>query len=485
MARKLIQAIVDKLFVPGGKSLVVAINRDEKLLSDGMRSAIESECGIKVFSGNSLDLRLLREKRLAEDDECRTLFAASESIDILEDILQECEVVTFQMKSFFQRYPWDRVKSMPADKLCWLYEQPRYVYLVNDDEDRTIEEGEVTEETPEIKFKISRLSWSFNMEKLDFNRPTEWMNRASEILLGVIEQERWGEFQDEVKAVNDRFNDFLKKSYVNIVSSACSPKYPRIVTQILPFINRQNLDRVALVVVDGMNYWQAKLLTKSLESNLGVSAGYDCIYSWLPSVTELSRQAIFRGEVPSAEYVQSPQNEAKLWKEFWGARSVAPFEQYYQHSGVIREENSVKKLAYVTVDLDEKMHASEDYMYLYDNTRRWVKDEEFLGNIKHLIDRGYKVYITTDHGNIETTGFRRLDSRDKLGADVSNRHIIIPDSADKGIFEAQYEGHLCQVDALSRTYYAVGKEAFCSEPKCVTHGGTHWLEVLIPFITLN
>lgn len=109
------------------------------------------------------------------------------------------------------------------------------------------------------------------------------------------------------------------------------------------------------------------------------------------------------------------------------------FQQYYQHSGNIAEEMSVNRLGYVVVDLDEKMHASDNYMYLYDATKRWVAEEEIVGNIRHLIDGGYKVYITTDHGNIEATAYRNLDSRDKIGASRSLRHITLPEEADKAI----------------------------------------------------
>ena len=54
-------------------------------------------------------------------------------------------------------------------------------------------------------------------------------------------------------------------------------EYPRIVTQVLPFISKQADEKSALVVVDGMNYWQALLLTRSLEEHLNVRAKYDCI----------------------------------------------------------------------------------------------------------------------------------------------------------------------------------------------------------------
>ncbi len=472
MTKSFIQAIYNKLFTVGGKRFVVAINRDGMLLDDGVRSGLESEMGVVVAGGEELELRIARETVVSENRSMPVLFVARRELKILEDIAAECDVVYFQMKSLFP-YTWEKVKSSGFDGMKRFYEEGDYTAL---------QEGALGESK---KFEMTKASWDLNLGRLDFNKPTEWMNKAAGTVLSVIEQDRWADFQEEVRDVNEKFNEFLKTGYANVVSSTCGTKYPRIVTQVLPFISLQKYKKVALVVVDGMNYWQALLLLRSLQERLGVKAKVDCIYSWLPSVTELSRQAIFRGGVPSDSYVQSPSNEEKLWKAFWDARRVPQYEMFYQHSGMIAEENSVKKLGYVSVDLDEKMHASEDYMYLYDSTKRWVGSEEVVENFRHLLSKGYKVYITTDHGNVETRAYKRLDSRDKLGADLSNRHITIPDEADKGIFESQYEGHILQVDSTSRTYYAVGNEAFSSEKKMVTHGGTHWLEVLIPFITIE
>lgn len=484
MAAKLTQAIYDKLFVPGGKRFVVALNRDGVLLSDEVKTALMQEFSVEVCGGDSLDLRIVRETKVRQGIG-KVLFVATDTLDILEDIENECEQIVFQFKTFFPHQSWEVIKQQPYAKLCKAYEHPGYYSFDDSCEEKVLSERGPKEMNPEEQYNLVKLSWSMNKDRINFNKPTEWMDIAAEKILKVIELEKWNEFAPEIKAVNDMFLEFLKENYISIVSSTCGTKYPKIVTQVLPFISKQKDEKVALVVVDGMNYWQALLLTRSLEERLGVKSKYDCIYAWLPSVTELSRQAIFRGDTPYEDYVQSPANEAKLWKTFWNSKRIPEYEQYYQHSGVIEEEHSVKKVGYVVVDLDEKMHASEDFMYLYDNTKRWVKDEQLLANIKHLVDGGYKIYITTDHGNIETTGYRRLDSRDKLGADLSNRHITIPKEADKGIFEAQYDGHLCQVDKSSRTYYAVDKEAFCSTPKSVTHGGTHWLEVLIPFITIE
>lgn len=485
MKSTLTQAIFDKLFVPDGKRFVIAVNRDGVLLDNDAIMSVEKDCGVKIFTGDALDLRIVRETVVRSNPDAYVIFVTKSTILLLDDIAEDCSVVNLQFKSFFSRYPWEKVKELTFAKMSWLYEQHGYVQLDTIGTDFLREGLHNNKYQDEITSTKLILEWGANLKKLDFNKPTTWMNKAAEILLSAIENDFWEDFQEEVDKTNKLFGEFLSQSYVNIISSTCGLKAPRNVTHILPFINKQKDDKIALVVIDGMNYWQALLLTRSIEETFGVSSRYDCIYAWLPSVTELSRQAIFRGEIPSDSYNQSPSSENKLWREFWNSKKLPHFQQYYQHSGEITEEASVKRLGYIVTDLDDKMHASDDYMYLYDNTKRWVKEKSIIQNIRHLIDGGFKIYITTDHGNIETTGYRKLDNRDKIGADISLRHITLPKEADKGIFEAQYEGHLFQIDKDSRTYYAIDKEAFTSKDKCVTHGGTHWLEVLIPFITIN
>ena len=481
---KFAQAIFNKLFLPDGKKFVVARNRDGLLWLQGCCTALAGY-GVQVFHGKSLALRITWETVVKQNPDKLILFVLTGDFEILPDIAMGCDVVNFQFRSFFSHYPWDTVKQLSFEQQEWLFEQKGIVDL--DSLVRKDVVCDVASEKAHSQRAYDDLvsEWDHICVDIAFNRPTEWMLKAGGIVLSVIELGKWNDFQSRIAGVNERFLEFLKAGYINIVSSTCGTKYPRIVTQVLPFIYRQPEEKTALVVIDGMNWWQSLMLTRCLEDKLNVRANFDCIFAWLPSVTELSRQAIFRGDIPSVDYVQSPANEKKLWKEFWQGKGVALFEQYYQHSGMLDEEASVKRLGYVAVELDNMMHSSANYKYLYSNTKNWIDEEEIVANIRHLLDGGYKVFIITDHGNIDTTAYKKLDQRDKLGADLSLRHITLPDAADKGLFEAEYGEHFVQVDSDSKTYYARGKEAFMNSGKCVTHGGAHWLEVLIPFITLE
>ena len=485
MTSKYAQAIFDKLFVPEGKRFVVALNREQLLYTQEVCDKLEVTFAVQVYFGNALDLRVRREKWLSGEKKDYVLFVTYDDIDIMPDIANDIDYVIFQFRSFFPHYPWDIVKRLSFKQQEWLYEQPQLVDLDKLQTENLLRDSASEIGRQEDAFRKLKSEWASNCQSMDFNKPTAWMQKAAELLLSAIEMDRLGDLKEDIADVNNKFLSYLQESYVNIISSTCGNKAPRIVTHVLPFLSKQKDDKIALVVIDGMNYWQSILLTRSLEENLNIRTKTDCIYSWLPSVTELSRQAIFRGEIPLVEYNQSPDSEKKLWREFWESKGLQTFQQYYQHSGIINEETAVKRLGYVVVKLDDKMHASDNYMYLYDNTKRWVEEEDVLQNIQHLIESGFKVYITTDHGNIETTAYKKLDSRDKLGANLSYRHITLPDPANKSIFEAEYAGHIVQIDKDSRTYYAIDKEAFTSKERCVTHGGTHWLEVLIPFITIE
>ena len=485
MTKKLIADIENKLFGDNRKRVVVVLNRDGFFNRHDVIMALQY-ARVEFATGNSLDLRILWETEWKREEEKRCVFLMKEEFDILEDIRREVEYFVFQTRTMFRFYHWDTIKNESLATLEWLYNQPQLVPL---DEIRTRdmvkEYGYSVNKVDEAMFEI-RNEFEKLIVKPNYNRPSEWMPAVSRLLLKALELERWHEMEDLVEETNIHFQDFLKKRYTNVVSSTCGQDAPRIVTHVLPFINKQEKEKSALIVVDGMNYWQSIMLGNSLEEHFHVRLKYECIFSWLPSITELSRQAIFKAARPSELYAQNPCSEERLWRDFWESKKLPQFQQYYQHSGVLEVENSVTKLAYVSTDLDENMHASDNFYYLYDNTKRWVDDKAFLENIKQLLDLDFKLYVTTDHGNIETKPYRRLDGSDKLGANnISLRHITLPEEADRALFESEYAEHVMQIDENSRTYYAIGNEAFTNKNAGVTHGGTHWLEVLVPFITVT
>ena len=479
---KLITDIASKLFNNSEQQLTVVFDNDGFLLNDDVRYALAHVSGREIVSGSSLDLRILREIELRRFPEKKYLFISTEDFSPLDDIAAEADIMRFSIARFFPRYRWSQLNDLSLVNLNTVYTSPELVNIVTLKTITGVSDGIENHNQSETDSLI--LEWTNHSVKPVFNKPTEWIIKTAELLLSALEQDCWEEMQTGIDEVNNQFQKFLKEKYINIVTSTCSSAAPRIVSHVLPFISKQYSSKSALIVVDGMNYWQSIVLGREIEHCCNVKPKYDCIYSWLPSVTELSRQAIFRGAKPVDTYPQNPQYEKRLWDEFWKKKNLPSYQRFYQHSGSIELENAVTTVGYVADDLDEMMHSAKNYKYLYDSTKRWVEEDTLIQNIQYLIDKGFTVYITTDHGNIETKPYKRIAASDKIGANISLRHVVLPSLADKSFFEQQHEGHFLQIDNQSRTYYPVDREAFNSEP-CVTHGGTHWLEVLIPFITVN
>jgi hypothetical protein len=239
-------------------------------------------------------------------------------------------------------------------------------------------------------------------------------------------------------------------------------------------------------VVDGMALWQYELFKSKLP---GIKQE-EVIYSWLPSITQLSRQAIFRGDTPLADYRQGPLSEEKLWKSFWKEKGCQEFEIAYQHEKTdLSNIDLVSKLAIVLKDLDDKMHSSTDYADLLMLTKNWIERSKIAQIVDELISNGFTVFITSDHGNIQAKGWRGLQGREKLGTNKSGsrseRHIEYTEKWLSDEFMANNPDMSDSVVMEEQAIYFKTDLSFSNKESLVTHGGAHLLEVLIPFVEIK
>lgn len=483
---RLLSDIISRIIGISDKRLFVVENRDGFIVKH--KEAIEAEYGLrcKVFGGKSLDLRLVRDYEMICDQESNFIFVPSGDFVILDDIASECERVTVNVQRFFSRYHWNTIKNLSLAELEWLYEQKQIISLNAIETQNMVYEYRHSPEYRRNAIKEIEQDWQRISSKADFRKASEFMPALSRLMISALALEAWGNLSDEIQQLNENFQSFLISNYEQIVHSGVSSVRPKVVSQIAPFIARQDdRGKYALVVIDGMNFWQAMILATAIEDRgRNLSVKYEASMAWLPSVTELSRQAIFKGSFPKTSYSQNPHAEQRLWEDFWKSKRIQSPGIYYQHSGeLIPYVNSIR-VGYVNTDLDDMMHSARDYMYLYEDTVRWVKDSSIVRDILRLIDCGFKVYLTSDHGNVETIPYRAFAQVDKAGSVCDRRYITLSEHADAVRFEKVYSGHAQKLFASERTYYAVDREIFSSQTGVVTHGGSHFLEVIIPFFTI-
>lgn len=301
-------------------------------------------------------------------------------------------------------------------------------------------------------------------------------------------EELKGNYQRIENAFNIRFQRFVDNTYGSLFSLSGVRK-PVVVSRILEHINAKPAKKKALLVIDGMNYWQWNMLAKAL-TNVGVNFTSNASLAFIPTITAWSRQAIFKGDKPDLSADNS--KEAKLFETYWLKQGFPSFQIVFKKFSVneplaienITPDTSI--LGLVCNDLDDIMHGSIlGNSQLKTSTEQWIAKSKIVESISILKAKGFQVYITADHGNIEATGLKNLTLKDKLGAlSRGKRHLHF---TNETLLENFMElNTTIEVGKKGLSLYLKKQEAFTNEnSQVITHGGSHIWEVIVPFISIN
>lgn len=290
-----------------------------------------------------------------------------------------------------------------------------------------------------------------------------------------------------VDDLNFDFQHYLKDCYFPMLNSSGSPKAVHMVAPYLQ--NRFGIDdKVCFVVVDGMAWWQWEVLREELEKrHLLPMPEVRPIMAWLPSITALSRQALFRGGIPTTDYRQTPADEEKLWKRLWQSNPI--YAPVYQHN-IQRHDDlnlNTRRLALVDTALDKKMHQSSDYYDLHDLTRNWAV--KFSETIRRLLQEDFRIVLTTDHGNVLAHGSGTLSPEEKAHLYLANsrgeRFVYFQKEEQKFDFLKNHKFTQFFSNAHENWLaIADGSSFSTSNKQLITHGGSHFMETIIPLITI-
>jgi hypothetical protein len=301
-------------------------------------------------------------------------------------------------------------------------------------------------------------------------------------------EELKGSYQRIENSFNIRFQRFVDNTYGSLFSLSGVRK-PVVVSRILEHINAKPAKKKALLVIDGMNYWQWNILGKAL-SNADINFTSNASLAFIPTITAWSRQAIFKGDKPDLSADNS--KEAKLFETYWLNQGVPSFQIDFKKFSVndpiaiesITPDTSI--LGLVCNDLDDIMHGSIlGNGQLKTSTEQWVVKSKIVNTISALKAKGFQVYITADHGNIEATGLKNLTLKDKLGAlSRGKRHLHF---TNETLLDSFMELNTnIEVGKKGLSLYLKKQEAFTTEnSQVITHGGSHLWEVIVPFISIN
>jgi len=136
-------------------------------------------------------------------------------------------------------------------------------------------------------------------------------------------------------AMNATFAGWLSEHYASLIN--LPPTNPAMLHHVPRRLARDveglSDGRAALIVVDGLALDQWVTVRQHLQkqdSNLVMRES--ATFAWIPTLTSVSRQAIFSGKPPLyfPSSINSTHSEEKLWKQFWEGHGLSRLDVAYQ-----------------------------------------------------------------------------------------------------------------------------------------------------------
>jgi hypothetical protein len=212
------------------------------------------------------------------------------------------------------------------------------------------------------------------------------------------------------------------------------------------------------------------------------------LFAWIPTITSVSRQTIFAGRAPLyfASSIYGTAKEASLWSQFWADHGLSASEIGYlkglgdpsslQAVDEIAHSSAIKILGLVVDKVDYIMHGMElGTTGMHNQVKLWVKEGFIGGLFEILLANGFAVYVTSDHGNVESVGCGR--PKEGVLAELRGERVrIYSDDILRNSVAERFPGTLAWKPlGLPEDFLpllAKGRTAFVTEgQRTVAHGG--------------
>jgi len=318
-----------------------------------------------------------------------------------------------------------------------------------------------------------------------------------------------------MKLIDERFLSWVLRHYANLIHlPATKPvmvhHIPRYMSYTLRGPRNSSLitkssslkPKLALVLVDGLSLDQWIVIRKELVKQ---SARYrfreNAVFAWIPTITSVSRQAAFAGKPPIyfPNSIHTTDKEPVLWTQFWADQGLTQQEVVYAKGLGDGALDSVEEMisrpktriiGLVVDKVDKIMHGMElGAAGMHNQVRQWAGQPYMANLIDLLLDNGFRVFLTSDHGNIEATGCGR--PAEGSVADLRGERVrIYSDSLLRGQVKSRFPEALDWPPVgLPEDYLpliAPGRSAFVRETqRLVGHGGVSLEELVVPLVQIE
>ncbi len=309
--------------------------------------------------------------------------------------------------------------------------------------------------------------------------------------------------------VEQRFAEWMRVHYAGLANQPYWPA-PTMVHHIPHFLSfavkRKDVEKCALVVIDGLALDQWAVLREGLDATREGAFRLDdgAVFAWVPTLTGVSRQAIFSGKVPFmfASSLGSNHREKEQWEALWAeAGLLGPAVGYVGHGQIAwesfldgvrsrAEHHKCRALGVIVNTVDRTMHGMEQGAAgMHAMVRHWASTGELRSLLGILFDNGFDVWLTSDHGNVEAKGIGKPNVG--LTAETRGERVhVFQTEIQRNQLAGSYPGSIPWGGAgLPEDYHpllAPHRAAFVNGGVTIVgHGGLAVEEVIVPFVRVR
>ncbi len=325
-----------------------------------------------------------------------------------------------------------------------------------------------------------------------------------DIGMDVISTEMLTRLNKLQTTVDFNFLGWIENSYSSLHNQ---PGIPPVMVHHIPRALARQLEnreckKAALIVVDGLAIEQWIVIRNALQSQFpNLHLHESACFAWAPTITSITRQAIFAGKAPIyfPGSINTTEKESALWTSFWINYGLSTGEISYlklqeEHeidtlSEVIINPN-IKVLGIVITKIDKIMHGMElGAIGMHNLVKQWA-NQAFLPRIlEALKSHNYSIVLTSDHGNIEAEGMG-CPSEGVLAELRGERVRVYLDSTLRSKIKEQFPGTIewppIGIPEALMPLFAPARFAFITEHhKTIAHGGICLEELIVPLVRIE
>jgi hypothetical protein len=301
---------------------------------------------------------------------------------------------------------------------------------------------------------------------------------------------------------NLTYTEWIKANYSSLIT--IPPVTPAMVHH-LPHFMYHSYNKTgkpqALIILDGLSLDQWITLKDSMPEQKHIYTE-NALFAWVPTLTPVSRQAIVSGKKPLefAQYINSTSREESYWTLFWEnvgfqkesivyKKAIDDF-SFIDHIEDYITPSKTKAVCFIINKIDDIMHGMEmGYSGLHNQIELYGKSGFVEILIGSLLQYGFEITITSDHGNVDCIGIG--NPKEASIAEIKGERVrvyqnrVLLDSIHKE-FPASFPW---EPISLPQNYYPLlseGNTSFTTKgKKSVSHGGISMQETIVPFIRVE